>query len=75
MYSINHLIDALKEHYTVAVDLTGSLFCGIQLTWNYAQGHINCHMPDYINKALMKYQHPKPVTPQHAPLQGSTNPL
>jgi hypothetical protein len=24
-------------------------------------------MPGYINKALMKYQHPKPVSPQHAP--------
>jgi hypothetical protein len=33
MYDMDHLVDALKEHYTIAVDLTGSLFCGIQLTW------------------------------------------
>ncbi len=45
----------------------GSLFCRIQLTWNYIQGHVDCHMPGYINKTLTKYQHPKPVTPQHAP--------
>ncbi len=27
-------------------------------------------MPGYINKALMKYQHPKPVSPQHAPYKA-----
>ena len=67
MHDMKQLTNALKEHYTVAVDMTGSLFFGIQLTWNYTQGHIDCQMPGYINKALTKYQHPKPVTPQHAP--------
>ena len=28
-------------------------------------------MPGYINKALTKYQHPKPVTPQHAPYKAA----
>jgi hypothetical protein len=28
-------------------------------------------MPSYINKALTKYQHPKPVTPQHAPYNAA----
>jgi hypothetical protein len=67
---MDHLIDALKEHYTVAVNMMGSLFCRIQLTWNYAQGH-DCHMPGYINKALMKYQHPKLVTTHHAPYKAA----
>jgi hypothetical protein len=71
MHDMDHLVGVLKEHYTVAVDLTGSLFCGIQLTWNYAQGHIDCHMPGNINKLLTKYQHPKPVTPQHAPYKAA----
>ena len=30
----DHLKSALEEHYTVAVDYTGSLFCGIKLTWD-----------------------------------------
>ncbi len=64
---MDHFIDALNEHYTVVVNMMGSLFCRIQLTWNYVQGHVDCHMPGYINNALTKYQHPKPVTPQHAP--------
>jgi hypothetical protein len=32
MDNMDHLIDALKEHYTIAVNMMGSLFCGIQLT-------------------------------------------
>jgi hypothetical protein len=67
MHDMDHLVDALKEHYTIAVDMTVSIFCGIYLTWDYAQGHVNCHMPGYINKTLSQYQHPKPVSPQHAP--------
>jgi hypothetical protein len=71
MHNMDHLVDTLEEQYNVAVDLMGSLFCGIQLTWNYMQGHIDCHMPDFINKALTKYQHPKQVTPQHAPYKAA----
>jgi hypothetical protein len=71
MHNMDHLVNALKEHYTVAIDMTGSLFCGIHLTWNYMLGHVDCHMPRYINKALTKYQHPKPVSPQHAPYKAA----
>jgi hypothetical protein len=72
MHDMDYLINALKEHYTVAIDMTGSLFCGIHLTWNYTLGHVNCHMPGYINKALTMYQHPKPFSPQHAPYKVAT---
>jgi hypothetical protein len=65
------LVNELKEHYTVAIDLKGSLFCGIHLTWNDTLGHVDCHMSGYINKALTKYQHPKPVYPQHAPYKAA----
>ncbi len=71
MQDMDHLVNALKEHINVTINMTGSLFCGIQLTWKYAQGHVNCHMPGYINKALTKYQHPKPITFQHAPYKAS----
>jgi hypothetical protein len=71
MHNMVHLVNALKEHYTVAINMTGSLFCGINLTWNYMLGHVDCHMPGYINIALTKYQHPKPVSPQHAPYKAA----
>jgi hypothetical protein len=71
MHDMDHLVNALKEHYTIAINMIGSLFCGIHLTWNYTLGPVNCHTPGYINKALTKYQHPKPVSPQHAPYKAA----
>jgi hypothetical protein len=71
MHDMDYLVNALKEHYTIAIDMTSSLFCSIHLTWNYTLGHVNCHTPGYINKALTKYQHPKPVSPQHAPYKAA----
>ncbi len=68
---MDHLVNALKEHYTIAIGMTGSLFCGIYLTWNCMLGHVVCRMPRYISKALTKYQHPKPVSPQHAPYKAA----
>jgi hypothetical protein len=70
MHYMDHLVNALKKHYTVAIDLMGSLFCGIHL-WNYTLGHVDFHTPGYTNKALTKYQHPKPVSPQHAPYKAA----
>jgi hypothetical protein len=55
MHSMDHLVNALKEHYTMAIDLIGSPFCGIHLILNYMLGHFDCHMPGYIDKALTKY--------------------
>jgi hypothetical protein len=63
-----HLLKmALEEDYEVAVDWTGLLFCGVKLTWDYKQCHVDCSIPGYINNALKKYQHPTPMAPQDAP--------
>ncbi len=37
MANMKHLVTSLKEHYpiAVAVDGTGSLFCGVKLMWDY----------------------------------------
>jgi hypothetical protein len=67
MADMHHLKEALEEHYTVAVNWSGSLFCGVKLTWDYINHQVNTHKPGYITKALNKYQHPQPTTPQHAP--------
>jgi hypothetical protein len=64
---IMHLKTALEEHYTVARDWTGSLFCGVKMNWNYPACTITLNMPNYIPKALVKFQHPIPESPQHQP--------
>lgn len=65
-----HLIDALKSHYSsVAVDWSGDVYCGMSLDWNYQEKYVDISMPGYIHRALNKFQHSKPVKPQHSPYQ------
>ncbi len=47
------------------------LFCGININWNYSAGTVNLNMPKYIPKALLKFQHPKPISPQHQLYQSA----
>ncbi len=72
MGDMHHLTAALEEHYKVAVDWKGSLFCGVKLTWDYINRHVTTNMPGYIGEALTKYQHPKPAMPQHSPYKATT---
>ncbi len=64
---ITHLKTTLEEHYTVTMDWDGSLFCSININWNYTECTVTLNMPKYILKALLKFQHPTLVSPQHQP--------
>jgi hypothetical protein len=68
---MKHLVSSLQEHYSIAVDWTESLFCGAKLTWDYVNCMVDLHMPDYISKALLKYQHQATSKPQHAPYKAT----
>ena len=46
---------------------TGSLFCGLTIEWYYAARTCDISMPNYLQTALLKFQHPAPKRPQHAP--------
>jgi hypothetical protein len=72
MVDMKHLVSSLQEHYSVAVDWTGSLFCWVKLKWDYINPTVDLRMPDYISKALLKYQHQVPSKPQHAPYKVTT---
>jgi hypothetical protein len=61
---IEHLKTTLEEHYTVAMDWDGSLFCGVNIDWNYPEWTVTLNMPKYIPKALRKF-HPTPSLPHH----------
>ena len=75
---LDHLINALKTHYTISEDPTGSHYCGLQIYWNYDKQYVDISMPEYIFKALHKFQHPAPKKPQYAlyawtpPMYGQT---
>ena len=64
---IDHLINALKTHYTISEDPTGSHYCGLQIDWNYYKQYVDISIPGYMAKALQKFQHPTPKKPQYAP--------
>jgi len=63
----DHLLDTLREHYTISVDWTGSSYLGLQLDWDYEKRTVDLSMLGYVEKALQCFQHTMPTRPQHAP--------
>jgi hypothetical protein len=68
---MRYLVSLLQGHYSITVNWTGSLFCGVKLMWDYVNCTVDLHMPDYISKALLKYQHQAPSKPRHAPYKAT----
>jgi len=62
-----HLLQALQQHYTVTTDWTGTKFAGIDITWDYNKRTCRLTMDTYISTLLLKFDHPRPRKPQHAP--------
>jgi hypothetical protein len=61
----------LEKHYEVTTDWKGNLFCGIKLTLDYKNRTVDLSMPDYIPKALTRFQHKPPSKPQHSPYKSA----
>ena len=64
---LDHLIDALKQHYEITIDMEGKNFCGLTLEWHYNSEYVDISMPGYVAKKLKKFNHPIPSKPQYAP--------
>jgi len=56
-----HLLATLEEHYTISMDWTGSTYLGLMLDWDYHNHTVNISMPDYVKKALQRFQHSAPM--------------
>ena len=39
----------------------------MDLDWNYEKGYVDLSMKGYVKKALQRFQHPRPIRPQHSP--------
>jgi hypothetical protein len=70
--NLKHLIYALEQKYTITVDMTGNLFCGVTLDWNYDKGEVKCSMPGAIPKFLEKLHHQAPTKKQFSPHPAPT---
>ena len=66
---VEHLIKALKEHYEISQDWTGSKYCGLTLDWDYVRREVHVSMPGYVEKALHRFKHLFPSRKQFQPHQ------
>jgi hypothetical protein len=62
-----HLRQILKSKYTFTKDWEGKHFLGMQLDWDYEKQTVDASMPDYVAKALQRFQRPPPNRPEHSP--------
>ena len=62
-----HLLNALKQQYTISEDWEATLYCGVTLDWNYQKRTRILSMPGYVKDSLQSFQHNKPNRAQHAP--------
>ena len=63
----NHLLESLKQHYTVTFDHQGTNFCGLNIDWNYKEGYVDISMPHYIRYLSKKLLHVMSKHPQYSP--------
>lgn len=63
----NHLHSTLNKYYSCSSDWTGERYCGLTLKWNYNARTCDISLPGYIERALQRFQHPAPQSPEDAP--------
>jgi hypothetical protein len=62
-----HLKQVLEANYTISTDWSGSLYCGINLKWDYTARTCDLSMPGYVARALQRFEHSAPTRKQHSP--------
>lgn len=65
----NHLVSVLSSRYTMSADWEGKLYCGITLEWDYVNRTVDLSMPDYVAKALQRFEHSFPKGNEDSPHQ------
>jgi hypothetical protein len=63
----DHLINTLKELYTITENWKGDEFLGFTIRWNYDKRTVGISMPGYIKRALQRFGIKPPNRPQDAP--------
>ena len=57
---VKHLMNDLKETYTVTEDWEGEKYVGIHLRWDYANKKVHLAMPGYVQDGLQQFNHEPP---------------
>ena len=69
---VNHLMNALKETYTVTEDWEGKRYVGIHLRWDYANKKVHLAMPGYVQDGSQQFNHNPPKRQQESPYIRAT---
>ena len=64
---VNHLISMLSQDYKIIMDWDGTQYLGLTLDWDYKLRKVHISMPEYIEKALIRFGHTSPNKPQLQP--------
>ena len=62
-----HLLNVVQKYYKCSCDWVGERYCGLTLKWDYTGRKVHLTMPNYVSKALTRFQHPPPNKPQDQP--------
>ena len=64
---LEHLNEAISDHYTFKVDMESKQYVGINLKWDYNKRTVRLSMDGYVKQALMELEHTARDKPCHAP--------
>ncbi len=67
MEDAQHLIEALKQDYTITIDWGATKHIGLTIDWDYNKGQVHVHMPGYSDKVFLKFKHVAPSKKQNSP--------
>ncbi len=54
----------VQKYYTCLFEKEGERYCRLTIKWDYVGKKVHLLMPSYVEKALMRFQHPPPIIPQ-----------
>ena len=52
---LQHLQNTINAKYTTTFNDTGSLYCGLNIAWNYEKQHVDISMPGYIKRGSAQF--------------------
>lgn len=67
-----HLLQALRKHYTISTDWTGAHYCGLSIDWHYKDGYVDICMPGYLHRLFDRLKHKLPKRPVFHPHDYTT---
>jgi len=62
-----HLMQAIENNYTISHEWEGRRYIGLTIDWDYDNKQVHISMPEYIQEALTRFNHPRPKRPQDQP--------